>query len=224
MRTLLLSDIHADPAALDGVLADAGRHGWDRLVLLGDVVGYGDDALTTIDTLRALDPHAAVLGNHEAMLFALLDGENVAAAPGVVAALERQAAALTPAALAFLRGFEPSHLEPRWAAVHGALRRPWEYLISVPVVRANEAFMERPLTFVGHTHIPAAFVKRAAGEPWRVNVFKGREGYLSVPEGEGAKAFLNPGSVGRPRDGLAGSSYAIYDEPAGLFEVYRLGL
>ena len=42
MRFLILSDIHGNWEALEGVLASAeGR--WDRAVCCGDLVGYGAD-------------------------------------------------------------------------------------------------------------------------------------------------------------------------------------
>ncbi|WP_045234605.1 metallophosphoesterase family protein, partial [Deinococcus pimensis] len=41
MRLLLLSDVHANLAALEAVLADARARGFDRAVFLGDALGYG---------------------------------------------------------------------------------------------------------------------------------------------------------------------------------------
>jgi hypothetical protein len=73
VRSLVLADVHADLEALDRVLADAAG-GWDRLLLLGDLVGYGHAPAEVVDRLRALEPAAAVRGNHEAMLAALRAG------------------------------------------------------------------------------------------------------------------------------------------------------
>jgi len=41
MRTLIISDIHANLPALDAVIEDAGSFG--QVWCLGDVVGYGPD-------------------------------------------------------------------------------------------------------------------------------------------------------------------------------------
>ena len=65
MRYLVLSDIHANLEALDACLADARRRGYDRTLLLGDVVGYGGDPNAVIDCVQALDPVALVRGNHD---------------------------------------------------------------------------------------------------------------------------------------------------------------
>ena len=39
MRYLVISDIHANLEALDVCLADAGRRGYDRTLVLGDKIG-----------------------------------------------------------------------------------------------------------------------------------------------------------------------------------------
>ena len=41
MRYLVISDIHANLEALEATLAAAGEH--DRVLVLGDLVGYGAD-------------------------------------------------------------------------------------------------------------------------------------------------------------------------------------
>ena len=76
MRLLLLSDIHAYADALERVLRDA-EGDWDEAVVLGDIVGYGPEPVRALERVRDLPRRAAILGNHEAMLFRLLDGEPV---------------------------------------------------------------------------------------------------------------------------------------------------
>ena len=41
MKYAIISDIHANPAALERVLADAKQFGAEKVVCAGDVVGYG---------------------------------------------------------------------------------------------------------------------------------------------------------------------------------------
>ena len=43
MRYLVLSDIHANLDALEAVLEAAAADGYDAVVVLGDLVGYGAD-------------------------------------------------------------------------------------------------------------------------------------------------------------------------------------
>lgn len=219
MRLLVISDIHADAASLERVLADAARRGWDEALFLGDAVGYGNEPGAAVALLRSLPLRAGVRGNHEAMLNELRSGRRLRAGRKVTGMLTRHLQGLSDDDLDFLDRLGEGHLDDRWGAVHGSLREPSEYLISVPVARANAGHMERDVYFVGHTHVPGAYLQRPDG-PWGARSFNSAEGSLRLPEG--SRAFLNPGSVSLPRDRIPGSGYAIFDEESREFTVYRL--
>ena len=53
MRYLVLTDIHANLEALDACLADASARAFDRVLVLGDIVGYGADPDAVIDRVPA---------------------------------------------------------------------------------------------------------------------------------------------------------------------------
>lgn len=207
MRLLVISDIHADAHALNAVLADAAQRGWDEVLFLGDAVGYGAQPVETLELLKSLHFRAALRGNHEAMLDQLRRGERPNASGTIVGTLAQHLERLKAEDMAFLNGMKTSHLDRAWGAVHGALRQPFEYLISVPVARANADLMERDIYFVGHTHVAGAFLMAADGT-WRIRSFMGDGGTIEVPKG--SRAFLNPGSVSLPRDRVPGSCYGIF--------------
>lgn len=71
MRTLVLSDIHANLVALEAVLADAGQ--WDRLWFLGDLVGYGPNPNECVERLRDVGASPALSGNHDWAVLRKLD-------------------------------------------------------------------------------------------------------------------------------------------------------
>ncbi|HEX7005484.1 MAG TPA: metallophosphoesterase family protein [Trueperaceae bacterium] len=217
----MLSDVHADPRSLELVLAHAGAEGWDEAIFLGDAVGYGEDAAGAVALLRSLPLRAGIKGNHEEMLDELRAGRRPNAARPVVATLSRNLAQLAPDDLSYLDGLRERHLDESWGAVHGALRRRFEYLISVPLARSNASHMKRDLYFVGHTHVPAAYIQEP-GAGWSLRPFGPNGGRIRLAEG--ARAFLNPGSVSVPRDGVAGASYAIFDEGEREFRVGRAPL
>lgn len=226
MRYLLLSDVHANRVALDAVLEHAARTGWDEAVFLGDAVGYYADADATVRRLRDLAPAASVLGNHDALLLAILDG---AAPPeeggtGMVRdVLERHAEELSDDSVAFLRAMATHHLDAGWEAVHGALAKPWQYLDGVAQAEVNVPLLQRRLCFVGHTHVPrmvASVVGPGGKRMWRTVTF-GEEGgrYRLPPRAEG---FFNPGAVGQPRDGVPLASYAMFDTDGNTLDVHRV--
>ena len=61
MRTLVISDIHANIDALIAI-----EEPCDSVICLGDIVDYGPDPIACIDYLRKLDvPLIRVRGNHD---------------------------------------------------------------------------------------------------------------------------------------------------------------
>ena len=69
MRYLILSDIHANIDAFDTVLEHAtGR--WDRVLVLGDLVGYGAEPNAVLERGRELNPDAVIRGNNDKAAYA----------------------------------------------------------------------------------------------------------------------------------------------------------
>jgi predicted phosphodiesterase len=64
MRLALLSDIHANLEALQDTLRDLATQDVDRVVCLGDIVGYNADPAACVALVRALEP-VCVAGNHD---------------------------------------------------------------------------------------------------------------------------------------------------------------
>ena len=224
MRYLVLSDIHANDVALEAVLRHAEGARWDRVIFLGDVVGYYPEAERTVTLLRDLEPEVAILGNHDALLLALADSSSGAREGGLVADIvAKHLRALSPDNLAFVRSFQKRVLRESWEATHGALREPWEYLSSLHAAQANFPFLQRDLCLVGHTHIPVAYACAGApgGELWRAVPFRGERAVYRLPPK--ARVFFNPGSVGQPRDGVPLASYAVFDLDERVLELHRVG-
>ena len=71
MKTLILSDIHANLTAFEAVLSDAGS--FDRVWCLGDVVGYGPDPNECVALLRQQPGLRCIMGNHDAALMGYID-------------------------------------------------------------------------------------------------------------------------------------------------------
>ena len=64
MRTALVSDIHGNLEALTVVLADIDRQSVDRIISLGDILGYGPDPVACVDIV-AERCEWSLLGNHD---------------------------------------------------------------------------------------------------------------------------------------------------------------
>ena len=74
MRLLVLSDLHANLTALEASL-DAAKGSWERVVCLGDVVGYGPDPNEVTTRIRDLGA-ATIRGNHDKAVADLMSTED----------------------------------------------------------------------------------------------------------------------------------------------------
>jgi predicted phosphodiesterase len=213
MRALVISDVHANRAALETVLEDAEQIGFDVVWCLGDIVGYGPEPDWCVNQIRLLGAAVglkAVVGNHDwAVLERMeVDDFNPEAARTVLWTRKN----LSDESLAWLGDLpkDPIVEEERFTLAHGSPRDSvWEYILD-PFI-AGENFREETFTFclVGHTHVPVLYILQNGESAVRVRQTM-REGEgLRLPQG--ARAILNPGSVGQPRDGDPRAAYAILD-------------
>ena len=76
MRYLILSDIHSNDPAFSAVLARVQRKKHDRIVILGDFVGYGAEPNEVIDRVRKMRKRKSMIrGNHDKVVCGLDSGE-----------------------------------------------------------------------------------------------------------------------------------------------------
>ncbi|MFQ5595813.1 MAG: metallophosphoesterase family protein [Anaerolineae bacterium] len=214
MQVLVLSDIHANLAALDRVLEAAGD--FDTIWCLGDIVGYGPEPNACVDRMRELKPEHWLAGNHDWAALGRLETSDFNSMARVAALWTRQK--LTPANMALLKTL-PSHVKAseQFTLAHGSPRRPiWEYVLNTRAAAANFAHFDTPYCLVGHTHVPAVYRQNShrivmppftLGEPIQL----GSE-----------RQIINPGGVGQPRDGDPRSSYLILDTEALTVTYHRV--
>ena len=212
MRTLIVSDIHSNPEALDAVLAHAARQGgFDRM---GDLVGYGPDPSACLGLLREFDL-VAVAGNHDYAAAGVIDASDFNGA--AYAAIQWTAEQLAADDKSFLAGLPMVSQQPPFTLVHGSLRDPIvEYLTHPSQALATLELLATPYCLVGHSHYP--FICREnAGRPL----------FLALPDGQpvaldGERCIVNPGSVGQPRDSDPRSGYAVFDSDGPSVEHFRI--
>jgi diadenosine tetraphosphatase ApaH/serine/threonine PP2A family protein phosphatase len=214
MRTLIISDIHANITALNAVLDHAGAI--DAAWCLGDLVGYGPDPNECIQRVRELPDLICILGNHDAAALEQIDSATFN--PEARQALHWTQNALTEESLAFLKRLPERVDTPLVTLVHGSPRQPvWEYLLDTfNATRCFEHF-DTPYCFVGHTHLPIIFQMRTANTLAQLQVPEVDSSSLLQP-----RAILNPGSVGQPRDRDPRSAYAIFDTSDPHWEYRRV--
>ena len=218
MRTAIISDIHGNAEALRTVLRDIDEKGVDRIICLGDIIGYGPEPLECVDLVEQRCAWS-LLGNHD--FGVLYEPTNFNPAAAAAADWTREQFDAEPdeakrtRRFAFLGSLRVRVVEKAngagfpMLAVHGSPRRPInEYIFPDDAMTAPDKMkavfdrVER-LAIVGHTHVPGVFTDEpdfySPGE-------LGRSVYC-VSEDE--KAVVNVGSVGQPRDHDPRASYVI---------------
>jgi diadenosine tetraphosphatase ApaH/serine/threonine PP2A family protein phosphatase len=171
----------------------------DRILVLGDTVGYGPDPNAVIDRLRSVRARA-VRGNHDQAMLdpAVLEWFN----PHAAAAARWTRTVLTPGSLRYLASLPLYGWIGRHRIVHGSPRKPYLFEYILDELQALEIliWMGRRLCFFGHTHLPRIFTGEGEQVPEPGD-------WIPLP----ASALVNPGSVGQPRDGNPAAAFAIVD-------------
>ena len=216
MRYLILSDLHANWEALQAVV-DSAAGDYDRIICLGDLVGYGADPNAVAEWVRT-NVASVVRGNHDRASAGLenLEWFN----PVARKAAEWTRAELTPENLSYIASLPkgPITLE-NFQVMHGSPLDEDEYMIAVSDAGQTFPYLETPLAFFGHTHLQGGFEwglnrVRPIGRP----SLKQKEMLLEL---QPDTAYLvNPGSVGQPRDGDPRAGYVLYN-PEDRFLIYR---
>jgi diadenosine tetraphosphatase ApaH/serine/threonine PP2A family protein phosphatase len=203
MRYLILSDLHANLPALEAVLTDAAAFGYDDVLVLGDLVGYGADPSAVLARTMALAPVGLIRGNHDKVCAGL---ESAASFNDVAReSIEWTAEVLSPAELRTLAELPmgPLHVSGDIEIAHGAPFDEDYYIFDESdAARALDAASAR-ICLVGHTHVPAIFAVT------EVPLSLADDGTVVLPRAGGA--LVNVGSVGQPRDGDPRAAYGVLD-------------
>lgn len=208
----VLSDIHANLAALEAVLADAETAGATQVFCLGDVVGYGPDSIDCLRRAQAFD--VTLAGDWEWGLIAPDPSHWV---PPLYRQLTRlhdtiHAEPDGEELLAWITGWSDAHRTDGCLFVHGTPESCRDYLFPEDVYNAGKIERMARLAggpcFTGHTHLAGIFAPNESGE-WNYLESAAIEDDAVRLE---SPMIVNVGSVGQPRDGDRRAAYVLMDE------------
>jgi diadenosine tetraphosphatase ApaH/serine/threonine PP2A family protein phosphatase len=209
MRYLIIADIHANIDALAAVLE--AEPAWDRLLVLGDLVGYGAAPNEVVDRIRELNPVAVIRGNHDKASCGIEDGSNFNQVARLAALWTQET--LTPSNRQYLKELPagPEAIDEHVEICHGAPFDEDHYIFDGEDALRALGASGRPLCLFAHTHLPVVF-------HYEKEVF---DGFVPAPDEETvvelrpeARYLVNAGSVGQPRDGDPRSAFGVYDSSA----------
>jgi predicted phosphodiesterase len=221
VRVLVISDLHANLQATEAVLADAEGAGWDRALVLGDLVGYGADPRAVIDIVRGLSNAAVIRGNHDKVAAGIDDASDFNLIARVAA--EWTVRQLDADRATYLRQLPQGPVPIDGLGAHAAICHGAPFDEDFYVFDADDAAgalraSRAALIFFGHTHVQIAFREGRRGAQTVVTPLDDQEIALLA----GTRILVNPGSVGQPRDGDPRAAYGLLDTATGLIELRRV--
>lgn len=207
MRIALMSDIHSNREAFAACLQDIRTRSVDRMVFLGDYVGYGADPVWVVDTIMELVAGGAiaVMGNHDHAVANLREDLNTDAE----IALTWTRGQLGPAAREFLANLPMRAEEDMRLYVHANVQtgRRWQYIDSSEAADRALELCTAQTVFCGHVHVPALYGITATGKTVSFRPVTG----VAIPLPRHRRWLAVLGAVGQPRDGNPAAAYTMLD-------------
>jgi len=213
MKVAIISDIHGNYDAFQEVMADIGQSKVDRIVSLGDNIGYGPEPDRVVQKIMQLGI-PSVQGNHE---LAIKDEEYLNwFNPVARKSLIKTRAMLSESSINFVTELEPFIILNDCRYVHGfPPDSPLIYMFQESESRKKQILDKVPerLSFIGHTHT------------LEMISYDGKSmEYSDLPRGltklqADKKYIINIGSVGQPRDTSNEAKYVIWDSSADIINV-----
>lgn len=206
VRHLVLSDVHGNVHALRAVLDAVSGERIDRVLCLGDLVGYGPFPNECVAAVAGLDA-ITVAGNHDLIAIGELSDERCGP-------LARRTTAWTRAALddgtrRYLAALPRTTRVDGVLLAHGSIEDPQQYVRGVERATDELDRMERDepgclVLLLGHTHQPWAF------GPVTGTLLRGPRS-AGVVLDAAQPHLVNPGSVGQSRDRTVAARFVVLD-------------
>jgi predicted phosphodiesterase len=210
MRLAIISDIHANLEALQATLRSIETDRVDRIVCLGDIVGYNANPLECVNEIRNCAA-LCVAGNHDRAVCGQISTEGFPRAAARALAWTRSR--LDDEALDFLSALPLTRcIEAHLVAVHGALHPH----VGQELVRLDTD-ERRWASFDALRRHPSAAPLCAFGHTHRLGIYEYRAGVVHMHETEevmlqdGSVYLINPGSVGQSRTSERRATYLLLD-------------
>lgn len=214
MRYAFISDIHSNIEAFDAVLADIEKEKPDRILFLGDIVGYGPSPNECIDRLLQVADFS-LGGNHDWAVVGKTPDDYFN--PFAKEAVDWTGKVLREDNREFLLRTKASDIIDGFQVAHSTPYNPeeWRYIMSQKEALENYSSIRGQLCFIGHSHQPLIIEYQDSSN---VRVHRDKV-FQFVPEN---KYIINIGSVGQPRDANVNSCWVLFDSNENRVEYHRV--
>ena len=200
----ILSDIHGNLHALNAVMDDLDNHNIDKLILLGDLIDYGMQSNEVVEYIKdnlSSEIICNIWGNHERAILThdfnfFSSKRGVESAKFTDSQLSDDVRSYLNSELVHDGKYEFEIDDKKVLAIHGSLTD--YYWKAIFPDNLNGDYSAYDIVLSGHSHYPHVFQK-----------------FYDVdnPDMRNKKSviFINPGSVGQPRNHNPNAQYAILD-------------
>jgi predicted phosphodiesterase len=213
MRYIIFSDIHSNLEALSQFEKEIETIAYDKLVCLGDIVGYGADPNACVEWVME-NADFSVAGNHD---WGVVDKTNITYFNShAYESCQWTRKKLTDKNKNFLRSLPLDYEEGGVYWVHASPYKPeaWHYVTSKAGGKCNFENFETSTCFVGHSHKPIILEQKPDGQVsdyvsdvWKIE-----------PQN---RYIFNDGSLGQPRDGNTNPAFILYDSEKKIVKTHR---
>ena len=215
-RYLILSDIHGNVSAFDAVLSECMNEDIDGVILLGDNIDYGmrsNEIISRLNELRNTvwkdKTIVEIWGNHEKLVIDN-DFERLSTDRGRIIA-KYTINHLSEKSIKYVQehmnkeGFQEVAIDGlKCLTVHGSQEDPyWKAIVPESL---NGDYSKYDIVFSGHSHYPHFFTYFYPISNRRLRNKK-------------AVLFINPGSIGQPRNQNPYAQYAVLELPSKRVEL-----
>lgn len=209
MKILILSDIHANIYALNTVLK---TETYEQIYCAGDLVGYYANPNEVIDICKSQNIKS-VKGNHDVAAYDL----NAASSFNDYAliSIEWTNKVLSNENKDYLKQLPYIIEEKDFTVFHGTLSEPesFKYYLAKASIAINLLHIKTRFMISGHSHVPAfleypeKFKMQEVFKVKPIDIEYHKE-YILNPT---SQYYINPGSIGQPRNKVVGGVYVVYD-------------
>lgn len=206
MKTAVISDIHGNLEALLTVMEEVRHESADRVICLGDMVGYGPQPEEVVQLIREKRIRS-VYGNHEAALWDRRIYESMNSNARTSIDITRNL--ISQSTLDWLKKLKRSLNTENALYVHGLPPHSFtKYISNQNDLGLTDAFgsYEQQIAFCGHTHLLGLYSYDGKNVPRMLL----REGMFTLNPAQ--RHIINAGSVGQPRDGDPRAKYILFHE------------
>jgi len=217
LRYAIISDIHSNLEALQAVLKTIEQEKIDKIVCLGDIVGYGPNPNECLDLVKR-SCEIILTGNHD---FACIENSELFYFNQYAKqAIEWTLTELSREKLNYLSNLKLDAKIENYYLVHSSPYDPrsWDYILSLDEAIFNFSKFNENICFIGHSHHPIIYIEYLENNILKYNLKVVNK--LQLDENE--RYIINVGSVGQPRDGNPNAAFAIIDSSNQVYELKRV--